>query len=397
MSIAARLNQLRGVQNSGCRDVAGNALGERLRRARPLDTAAHDLDDRPERLAQSIGAVVHDGLLIREVQRELPAVATDVDLRELPELRHVDGTDWVYLDTETTGLSGGVGNLAFMVGLARLRTDSTLAVRQYILGRFGAERAMLDNMLDWIGPDAVLVSYNGKCFDMPLLESRRRLHRISDTFIDHAHLDLMYTVRRAFRRYWPDCRLQTAERRLLGFKRIDDLPGAEAPAAWQDWLRRGQPAALQRVVTHNEQDVVSLALLQQRLVDVYASAGYGEVDHAAVGKAWRDAGDEALACRCWEGAGERLSDAGQLLLATSYRRQGWWDRAEAIWMRLFAQGNQDAAGELSKLYEHRRRDPRRAMRFAAHCAAQDREVRCARLARKLDTGSQISLAYGDSV
>ena len=90
---------------------------------------------------------------------------------------------------------------------------------------------MLAGLGDWLGPAPTLVSYNGKGFDVPVLQARTRLHGHRYDWSGPDHMDLLYTVRRAYRRHWPDCRLQTAERRLLAIRRVDDLPGAEAPAA----------------------------------------------------------------------------------------------------------------------------------------------------------------------
>jgi uncharacterized protein len=250
---------------------------------------------------------------------------------------------------------------------------------------------MLRLLADWVGPHAVLVSYNGKCFDVPLLAGRIRLHRTCFTPGTSGHLDLMYSVRRAYRRYWPDCRLQTAERRLLGLHRVGDLPGAEAPAAWQAWLRNGDTAQLQRVLEHNFQDVASLALLHRRLTLDYAGGGQPGIDHAAIGRAWRQAGRDHLAQRIWEAAGDCLSDAGSLELARLYRQQRQWSRAKAIWQRLQADGNAEAALELSKYYEHRRRDFHKAMDLLRYCEGPGLATRHARLEAKAGCNLQLPL------
>ncbi len=105
----------------------------------------------------------------------------------------------------------------------------------------------------------MLVSYNGKCYDAPLLATRYRLARLPNPLAGLAHLDLLHPVRRHWKGQWENCRLATAERQLLGVVREDDLPGSEAPAAWLTYLRGGSAANLRRVAEHNAQDLKSLA------------------------------------------------------------------------------------------------------------------------------------------
>lgn len=384
MNLASKLDRLRGQASSGGGGTADEGLDARLNRlrrgprAQPVGAAAF------ARLGHALGAETEGpGLLWRDRVHPLAGEGPDAGvLSRLPEACAFDGPDWVYLDTETTGLSGGVGNLAFMVGVARPTADRSLAVRQFVLGSFAAEAAMLRGLLDWIGPDAVLVSYNGKCFDLPLLASRLAMHRIDHALGRRRHLDLMYSVRRAYRRHWPDCRLQTAERRLLDFERRDDLPGAEAPAAWRAWLEQGKTDPLSRVLEHNFQDVVSLALLQRRLVDDYAGGRRTGIDHAAVARAWQGAARPQQARAVLERAGDALDEAGWLLLAGLYRQQGDWSRAKEIWRALHRGGCAAAASHLSKYYEHRVRDYRRAMGFAGDCEPAERVARLSRLERK---------------
>ena len=392
MTLAARLNRLRpDHERAGERGVH-----ERLRDLhRPSSMRDRTPATNEALLAESLGAACHEGLLCRDHTLSMPTTACD--LSALPETFSWGDAGWVYVDIETTGLSGGVGNLAFMVGVARIGAQGELQVRQFVLGRFAAEPALLRAMLEWIGPDASLVSYNGKCFDVPLLQSRIRLHRIDRGLADLPHLDLMYPVRRAFRRHWPDCRLQTAERRLLGIERIDDLPGSEAPSAWRAWLCRCDCAPLRAVLQHNFQDVASLALLHRRLVATYAGAGPMDMDHATAGRAWIDAGDTRRARRVWEQPVFQLDEAAGLKLAASYRRAGDWATAESLWLRLFGRGSRAAACELSKFYEHRRHDLPRAMQFARCCVPAERVTRLERLTAKLEQDAQMALWQGASV
>jgi len=167
-------------------------------------------------------------------------------------------------DTETTGLAGGTGTRAFMIGVADWRRGR-LRIRQLTTTTLGAEAAMLAAFAQWLHEDTVLVSYNGKSYDAPLLNTRYRLARQPSPLPKLAHLDLLHPVRRRWRGDWENCRLATAERKLLGVVREDDLPGSEAPRAWLDFLRGGSARDLRRVATHNAQDLRSLMGIFLRL------------------------------------------------------------------------------------------------------------------------------------
>jgi uncharacterized protein YprB with RNaseH-like and TPR domain len=170
----------------------------------------------------------------------------------------------VCFDTETTGLAGGVGTKAFMIGMAQWQ-DDTLQLRQLYLTALAGEEQMLSMFASWLPPDAVFVSYNGRSYDAPLLKGRYRLHRQQHPFEERRHVDLLYPARRAYRDVLPNCRLQTVERHVLGIVREDDLPGSEAPSAWLAFLRGQSEQPLGRVVEHNRQDIVSLATLLEWL------------------------------------------------------------------------------------------------------------------------------------
>ncbi len=174
----------------------------------------------------------------------------------------------LFFDTETTGLAGGTGTLVFLCGLARLGPEG-IGLRQYLLAGPAAEPRFLAALAGELPDEAVLVSYNGRGFDRPLLTTRFRLNGQPDPLAGMPHLDLLSWVRRAFRGRWPDCRLVSVEQRLLGFQRTGDISGAEAPAAWLAHLRSGDGAALPAVLRHNRWDLLSLVALMPLLQAVY--------------------------------------------------------------------------------------------------------------------------------
>ena len=187
----------------------------------------------------------------------------------------VDPRDLLFFDTETTGLAGGTGTRAFMIGAADWHHDPVrgdgLRIRQLLITTLAAEPAMLRAFTGWLAPGTVLSSYNGRCYDSPLLKTRYRLARMGDPISALDHVDLLFPTRRRYRGVWENCRLATIERELLKIVREDDLPGSEAPAAWLSYLRGGASTNLCRVAAHNHQDVVTLARLMTRLVAAHAA------------------------------------------------------------------------------------------------------------------------------
>ena len=174
-----------------------------------------------------------------------------------PSLAFADPERMLFFDTETTGLSGGAGTLPFLIGLAWFEGES-LRVRQLFLGQPGAEAPLLRELAERISRASLLVSFNGKSFDLPLLRTRFVLNRLSVPPLP-PHLDLVHCARRVFKRRKHAGRLQELEANILGLRRVGDIDGALIPAVYFDWLRRGARGLLDRVFAHNAQDVVSMA------------------------------------------------------------------------------------------------------------------------------------------
>ena len=201
---------------------------------------------------------------LRYLEHRLDWPDAPESLRSFASLGDTSRRQWLQFDTETTGLSGGAGTRAFMIGAADW-PDRQLRVRQLFLTTMAAEAAMLRTFAQWLLPDTVLVSYNGRCYDAPLLATRYRLARLDNPLAALRHLDLLFPVRKRFRGVWENCRLATIERQWLGVVRDDDLPGSEAPKAWRDYLQGGSSRNLCRVVAHNDQDLRSLSALLARM------------------------------------------------------------------------------------------------------------------------------------
>lgn len=329
------------------------------------------------------------------VERDLPLAAhwgrvplrALADLPATPWLERTDASRLLLLDTETSGLAGGTGIVAFLVGVARI-TDASLHVRQYFLTAFSGEAALLDDLARWAGGDTHLVSYNGKRFDFPLLATRYRLVRQDDPFAGRPHADLLYPVRTAFRRCWPDCRLATVERRLLGVIRDGDLPGAAMPQAWAGFLRGDGLDALPAILAHNFRDLVSLAALLPALAAVYDGSWVCEADVLGIARAYARSGAHELALRRLADARDRLDEDGLLELACLHRKRADHDEAERIWRALARSDSLAGIERLAIHHEHVRRDLHAAAAAARRLSAAQpsnpaHRRRIERLERKL--------------
>jgi uncharacterized protein YprB with RNaseH-like and TPR domain len=275
-ALAEQLARLR--RQAGQRDAplpapsSRSPLPEELRRLLGIRERALAPAPRMQRFVdrELPGEEIADGLRLVELRfHGYPAperlqVDEVVSRRETP-LGEIDSARILHFDTETTGLAGGTGTRAFMIGAADWH-EGALRIRQLLCTQLRGERAMLDCFASWLQPDTVLSSYNGRCYDAPLLAARYRLARLPDPLRGLRHLDLLFPVRRRFRGEWENCRLATVERQWLGILREDDLPGSEAPRAWLDYVRGGDARDLRRVLAHNDQDLRRLGALMLRLL-----------------------------------------------------------------------------------------------------------------------------------
>ena len=184
----------------------------------------------------------------------------------------------LFLDIEATGLEHGAGTLAFMIGLGHIdMADREVVVTQLILRDPDEERAQLELLWDLVDAFPYLVSFNGKSFDLSVLQSRLVMNRLctprEGELKLRPHLDLLHLSRSLYRGAFEDTRLQTLERKLLGFERVDDMPGALAPSCFFHWLRDGDPRPLAMIAEHNRFDVLSMVALTRHLAEVSRPVG----------------------------------------------------------------------------------------------------------------------------
>ena len=172
----------------------------------------------------------------------------------------VEPERWAFLDTETSGLSGGSGAFAFLVGVGHISADG-FELKQFFMRDHSEEPSLLGALSEYLERFDLLVTYNGRAFDQPLLETRYRLARMKEPFPRLRHVDLLFSARRLWRLALESCRLQELEQRILGVERHGDVAGAFIPSLYFEYLRTRNFEPLRAVVSHNAIDILSLACL----------------------------------------------------------------------------------------------------------------------------------------
>jgi len=291
-------------------------------------------------------------------------------LARLVEPLAIDRESIVFLDTETTGLSGGTGTYVFMVGLAYFRGDRLL-VRQYFMRDHSEEPAMLAALSQVFARHEAVVTFNGKSFDVPLLLTRYTANRQQPAVPSEIHLDLLHPSRRFWREQLESCTLGSLERAVLGHSRRYDVPSWMIPDLYFRYLRGGDPREMVAVFEHNLHDVLSLVSLTcrlGRLLDGPADANPPEVvpsvfELFGAARIYEDLGlleeayaryEQALLGRRDVAVRARVASR----LAALCKRAGRHERAVQLWKRLAGLGltGCEPFVELAKHFEHRRRD-----------------------------------------
>ncbi|MCP4142041.1 MAG: ribonuclease H-like domain-containing protein [Chloroflexi bacterium] len=273
--------------------------------------------------------------------------------------------NFLFFDTETSGLSGGTGTYAFMVGAGRFEGDEFI-LAQFFLRDPAEELAMLEALTEFIAPCEILVSYNGKSFDAPLLQTRYKLHEMPVPFEGYAHLDLLHLARRLWRDRLASRTLQSIEEHILGVERTsEEVPGYEIPYLYFDYLRDKDATPMKGVFYHNEIDILSLAALLNHaaamLSDPFGESVEYSLDVIAIAKIFEDLNYWDEAAKLYEhGLQESLpeEDFARAVkrLAVLQRRRGNIKEAVKWWEQAAGEGHIYAHVELAKHYEHRIKD-----------------------------------------
>jgi uncharacterized protein len=334
----------------------------------------------------------------------------------------------LFVDLETTGLAGGAGTYAFLIGCGWF-DGGRFRVRQFFLSNFIAEKALLEALVDLARTSGTVVTYNGKSFDLPLVETRLTMHRMETPFAAMPHIDMLHPARRLWRKSEAavlqsyglpratsrggmplrdsGCRLSVLEQSLCGHVREGDVAGFEIPARYFHFVRTGDARPLEAVLEHNRLDLLSLALVTARaaqLLDEGAPSTRTAREALGLGRLYERGGMFIDAWRCFTRAVELNDDEvmtraealrAHAVLARRIRR---FSDAAASWRRLldvpgcppsFAR---EASEALAVHLEHRLRDYQTARGYAMQSLYSDTSSarkqatlhRVARLDRKID-------------
>ena len=295
-----------------------------------------------------------------------------------------DPQNWLFLDTETTGISGGTGTYAFLIGIAWWEAGG-LQIEQFLMRDFSEEHSVLLELAARIAERPVLVTFNGKTFDWPLLESRYVMTRSIRVPELAAHLDLLHPARAIWKLRLGSVRLMELERhvldaRRLGWDRADDVPSAMIPQFYFDYLRGRSVAPLAAVVRHNRNDLRGLAALFGKLNELLGSEGYHKdsdgLDLFGLSRFLDRRGEAARALSACTAARElglpiALDALAQWQLARMAKQRGEHAEAARIWQELSRDADWRAASceELARFHERQRKDLSTALGYARQAMA----------------------------
>ncbi|MGI5859635.1 MAG: ribonuclease H-like domain-containing protein [Tepidanaerobacteraceae bacterium] len=269
----------------------------------------------------------------------------------------------IFIDTETTGLAGGTGTLAFLIGVGYFEGND-FRITQYFISDYDEESAALYSLSGLLENFDSMVSFNGKSFDIPLLSTRYMLNRIENPLEKTFHLDLLACARRLYRERLESVSLSSLEINLLSLEREGDIPGYEIPSVYFKFLRDKNPYPIKPIFYHNRMDILSMVTLTANMAKSFKapfdSKNCANQDYYCLGRIFEDMGMIERSIECYEKAlnvlGVREKSYKQLSLL--YKRLDRWQEAEKLWIDM-AKSNINtvfALVELAKYYEHKIKD-----------------------------------------
>lgn len=364
-----------------------SSLLDKLRAAQPIRKAA---DDAPARRA--------DSCLIKTGDypcHDFPAMPLAPDtLRLMAAMaaeQHLAPEDLLFLDTETTGLKGGAGTVAFLIGLGRFEGER-FVVTQYLMRDYDEEPFVLAPVLEALAACKAVVTFNGASFDMPLLQTRLIMNRMHHSYEPPPNMDLLHAARRVFKLRVRQCTLSRLEEEVFGQPRADDLPGSQVPERYFEYIRTRELALLDDILDHNAQDILSMARLLYALARLHEQplTAQDQRDLFSLGRVFERRGERERAGQCFRACSDHsVRDMAQLRLAGLLRRDGRHDEAAGLYeeVRLAGRGGAKVYIELAKIYEHRFRAPARALAIV-----RQGMIYCL---ERLETGGSDSPEYRD--
>jgi uncharacterized protein YprB with RNaseH-like and TPR domain len=286
---------------------------------------------------------------------------------------------WAFLDTETTGLAGGSGTYAFLIGVGRITAEG-FRVRQFFMREYVEERSVLHALNEHLAEFDVLITYNGKSYDQPLLETRYRMTRHKPPFSALRHLDLLHGARRLWKLRLDSCRLMQLEQQILGVFREGDLPGEMIPYVYFEYLRSREARRLQPIFHHNAIDILTLACLT-----AIVPAAFRSTDSESLARVGVKRGEDLAGIARWLLTAEQYEQALELFkravaaglpdrllfralweIALLEKKQARPHAALQGFTELAGCGNEYrvcALEELAKYYEHEERNYGVALEF----------------------------------
>lgn len=302
----------------------------------------------------------------------IPTYPAHLLLRD-ERLKELDFRKALFLDTETTGLCGGTGTFAFMVGLGYFEEDG-FVIQQLFMRDYSEERASLSFLRGILDSFPFLVTFNGRLYDVPLLETRFILSRIVSRIREIPNLDLLYPARRIWKGAYENCRLITLESRLLGIEREDDIPSEWIPSLYFEYLKSGDARKIYRVFYHNQMDILTMVALAGRIHLIYhnpyAAQPRKGIEHLSLGRLFWDHGEREKSIPCFEMALRRCEDElaweAMRWLSMALKKTGHIEKARALWEEMLSWPYpKDFLPyiELAKYYEHRCKDIEKALQY----------------------------------
>ncbi len=305
-----------------------------------------------------------------------------------------DPDQWLFLDTETTGLAGGSGTYAFLVGVAWWEGGG-LEIEQFFMREYSEERSLLFALRERIMEHPVLVTFNGKSFAWPLLETRYRMSRKISVPTSRAHLDFLHPARNLWRLRLGSVRLSELERHVLGWDREADLLSGLIPQIYFDYLRGGPPERLVPVLNHNQMDLRGLAALSSRVLSLLSDAENLEQDGLelfGVSRICEKRGEHARARKLYEKSIASFlpietDRAARRSLARLAKREGDFDLACELWKDALGNSRHgyEAYEQLAIYHEHKARDAAQALEVVRQALNE--------LGRAIQTGDIAPGAY----
>lgn len=313
-------------------------------------------------------------LVVKDLNEQLQAISSWFGN---PNILNNKPSSFAFLDTETTGLVGGSGIYTFLIGVGKFE-EHQFKILQFFLHDPAQESAQLYALEEFLSGCRTVITYNGKSFDIPLLNTRFITHGWNPIFSEFGHIDLLHLVRRLWRDKLPSRTLGNIETKVLHtFRTNEDIPGWLIPQIYFDYLQIGDTSRLANIQYHNLMDVLSLALLFNHLIQLTANPSAtiesGE-DLLSLAKFYEEAGNFENAINLYQKCLEDQLQPNQRSkaferLALIYKRQNKILEAIPLWEAAICQDNLNAMIELAKYYEHRAHQIDKALQLTDNAIA----------------------------